>query len=377
MARVLHIITGLSTGGAERALYSLLAGGLAEMQNTSVISLTDEGTYGARIRALGVPVHALGMRRGVPGPVAIWRLHTLVQKMRPDVVQGWMYHGNLAASIAAWLSPGSPPKLAWNVRHSLYSLDKEKPLTQLVIKFNRWMSGRVGALLYNSRLSKQQHEAFGFAAQCGRVIPNGFDTEQLKPDVASGQAMRNILAIPLEATVLGHVARFHPIKDHVSFLRAAVDVMRLRSEVFCVLAGRDVNLQNPALVGIVPPELENRFRFVGERSDIPDLMQAMDVFCQSSWSEAFPNVLGEAMALGVPCVATDVGDSRDILGEAGILVPPSDCRALAEGLISMLTFTEESRKEKGRLARAHIEARYSLPGVVKQYLKVYEQLITK
>jgi glycosyltransferase involved in cell wall biosynthesis len=347
------------------------------MRNTSVISLTDEGTYGARIRALGVPVHALGMRRGVPGPVAIWRLHTLVQKMRPDVVQGWMYHGNLAASIAAWLSPGSPPKLAWNVRHSLYSLDKEKPLTQLVIKFNRWMSGGVHALLYNSRLSRHQHEAFGFAADCGQVIPNGFDIERLKPDPARGQTMRNILAIPLEATVLGHVARFHPIKDHVSFLRAAVDVMQRRSEVYCLLAGRDVNLQNPALVGIVPVELEARFRFVGERSDIPDLMQAMDVFCQSSWSEAFPNVLGEAMALGVPCVATDVGDSRDILGGTGIVVPPSNAAALAEGVMAMLALSEVNRAEMARVGREHIKSQYSLSSVVDQYQKLYEQLLTK
>lgn len=372
--RLLHVITGLSIGGAERALYSVLAGGLAARFDTAVLSLRDQGSLGTAIRQLGLPVHTLDMGGGVPGARVLARLRRIVRSMAPDVIQGWMYHGNLAASVAARMTPGPRPAVAWNVRHSLYSLAAEKPLTRQVIRANRWASVGADAILYNSRLSREQHEAFGFASKCGQVIPNGFDTGALRPDAVAGEATRKALAIPQDAIVIGHVARFHPMKDHASFLRAAVEVMRQRADVVCLMAGREVNLENPALAGIVPQDLEGRFFFVGERGDVPELMQAMDVFCQSSWSEAFPNVLGEAMALGVPCVVTDVGDSRDIVGETGEVVPPSDSAALAQGLLAMLDQPARERAALGQAARARIEARYALSRLVEQYRGLYEQL---
>nr|MDA3877952.1 glycosyl transferase family 1 [Halothiobacillus sp.] len=145
---VLHIITGLSTGGAERALYKVLAGGLAQSGNSAVLSLRDEGAYGRKIRDLGVPVYTLGMQRGVPGPLAVTRLRRLVRSLRPAIVQGWMYHGNLAAWLAQRMAPGRPA-LAWNIRHSLYGLSGEKRATRQVIRANRWLSGAPDALLYN------------------------------------------------------------------------------------------------------------------------------------------------------------------------------------------------------------------------------------
>jgi len=371
--KVLHIITGLSTGGAERALYNLLSGGLAARDGVVVLSLRDEGTYGRRIRELGVPVYTLGMRRGVPGPVAIARLCMLVRELRPDMIQGWMYHGNLAATLAGWVTPGRPP-VAWNIRHSLYSLRDEKPLTRQVILANRCLSGRTDSIVYNSCLSREQHEAFGFLADRGRMIPNGFDTDNLQPSPDLGQLVRRDLAIPEDALVIGHVARFHPMKDHASFLRAAVQVARAMPNTRFLLAGRNVDLVNSALFGIVPSDFVGRFHFMGERDDVPALMQAMDIFCQSSWSEAFPNVLGEAMALGVPCVATDVGDSRDIVADTGMIVPRSDSEALARGLLAMLSKSSDERRALGSAARASVKANYALPRIVGEYQGLYEAL---
>ncbi len=372
--RVLHVITGLNTGGAEHALYNLLAGGLAVSADSSVLSLQDEGSYGAQIRATGVAVHALNIRRGLPGPRALWRLKGLVRELQPDIIQGWMYHGNLAAVAAAGMLPTHRPALLWNVRQSLYSMTAEKQLTKQVIRANRWGSRRVDAILYNSRLSRDHHEAFGFSAKYGAVIPNGFDTNRLIPDTARGRSIRETLGMPGNTTVIGHVARFHPMKDHATFLRAAVEVMQKRDDVMCLLVGREVHPDNPALAGIIPLALEKRFFFVGERNDVPDLMRAMDVFCQSSWSEAFPNVLGEAMALGVPCVATDVGDSRDIVGDTGRMAPPSDSGALAQELLAMVNVSAEKRAALGRAARLRIETCYSLPFVVDEYRQLYESL---
>jgi glycosyltransferase involved in cell wall biosynthesis len=297
----------------------------------------------------------------------------LVKKLRPDVIQGWMYHGNFAANVAGWLAPGRPI-VAWNVRQSLYSLAEEKLLTSHVIKANRRLSARADAIVYNSHLSRRQHEAFGFSPDRGRVIPNGFDLEQFRPAVDRGGDLRRELGIPAGARLIGHVARFHPMKDHAGFVRAAVSVAQLFEDVQVMLAGWEVTENNEALSCLVPDVLRNRFHFLGEREDVATLMQAMDIFCQSSWSEAFPNVLGEAMACQTPCVATDVGDSAVVVADTGIVVPPRNGDAMVAGLLAMLSKSEAERRALGRAARARVEANYALPRIVAQYANLYEQL---
>lgn len=372
--KFLHIITGLQVGGAERALYNLILGGLADGESMSILSLRDEGALGASIRELGVPVYSLGVIGPVPGAISMWHLRKLVQEMQPDVIQGWMYHGNLAACAASRLA-SSRPIVTWNIRQCLYSLMNEKYITRQIIRSNGWLSNIPNAIIYNSNLSKAHHETFGFAHDKGRVIPNGFDIDTLTPDINVRHAVRLHLAISPETLLVGHVGRYHPMKDHVSFLRAAVQVAMRVPEAIFLLIGRGVNLENPYLRQIVPGALSNRFIFLGERSDVPKLMQAMDVFCQSSWSEAFPNVLGEAMSSGVPCVATNVGDSARIVGDAGLLVPASDSYALAEALISVLTMPIERRLALGRKARTRIKENYDLSRVVHMYKALYEELV--
>lgn len=374
--RVLHVITGLSTGGAERALYNVLAGGLAARYESAVVSLRDTGTFGVLIQSLGVPVHALHMRRGAPTPGVIGRLWRLVRELRPDVIQGWMYHGNLVASVTARMMPGRPA-VVWNIRQSLYSLVAEKPMTRQVIRADRLISGGADAIIYNSHLSRTQHESFGFRGSQSTVIPNGFDLERLQPDPGTGALVRKELGLPADAVVIGHVARFHPMKDHPSFLRAAVRVVRENPLARFLLVGREVFPSHPALAGIVPPELMAQFVFIGERSDVHRLMHAIDVFCLSSLSEAFPNVLGEAMASGVPCVTTDVGDCADIVGDTGIVVAASDSEALAEALQTMIRKSSQERQLLGQAARERVKRHYGLGFVVGRYTDIYQQLLTR
>lgn len=373
MCKVMHIITGLSVGGAQRALSNLITNGSTGWPRSVVVSLRDEGAYGKWFREAGVTVYSLDMRRGVPGLLASKQLGRVVYKEQPEVIQGWMYHGNLAASLAAWLAPYQP-NVAWSIRHSLYNLTDEKILTQQVIRLNRWLSGKVNSIIYNSRISKEQHEAFGFSEQASRVIPNGFNLDELARNRKRSTAIREQLGVSEQELVIGHVARYHPMKAHASFLRAAVQVARVIPEARFLLVGRGVSMEVPALASIVPQDLSARFIFLGERSDAQTLMQAMDVFCLSSWSEAFPNVLGEAMASGVPCVVTDVGDSADIVGDTGIVVPPSDSEDLAQGLMTMLEKPAEERRALGRAARERIKANYGLKTVVGQYARLYNEL---
>ena len=368
--KIVHVISCLSTGGAQRALLNLLSGGLKERVDCSVITLRDEGRFGPRIKDLGVPVHALGMRAGWASPKAVWRLRRIMWELSPDVIQGWMYHGNLVASLGARLGSGHPA-VVWNIRHSLYGIEAEKVLTRQVIRANRVLSGGVDCVVYNSHLSRRQHERWGFAAHNATVIPNGFDLGRLAPDRGAKASIRRDLGVPPEGLVIGHVARFHPIKDHASFLRAAVRLAHADRSVRFLMVGRDVCPENRALTEMIPEEMRDRFLLTGERNDVIRLMQGMDIFCQSSWSEAFPNVLGEAMSCGVPCVATDVGESHEIVGRAGVVVPPQDSEALADALQVMLGKGRAELDRLGDAARVRIAQRYALPKVVEAYTKLY------
>ncbi|NOY72251.1 MAG: glycosyltransferase [Gammaproteobacteria bacterium] len=372
--RIIHVITGLATGGAEWALYNLLNGGIGDHFNCQVVSLVDQGVIGGQIKELGIPISALGLRNGHPSLSGVMGLRRAVRDFQPDVIQGWMYHGNVAASIARAMAIGRPA-LAWNVRHSLYDLSDEKSMTQKVIRLSRFISSGPDALLYNSRLSKKQHEAFGFSSDCGQVIPNGIDIQKFVFSSSSRRKVRSDLGISDSALVVGHVARLHPMKDHQLFLKAALDISRMGVDVHFLLSGRDVLIDNKNIEPLIPVELRNRFHLLGERADVPELMCAMDVFCQSSWSEAFPNVIGEAMATGLPCVATDVGDTKIIIGDTGVIVPAHDEKKLISGIVKLLQLTSQERRYLGEKVRARIETKFTLTAIVERYCALYEQLI--
>ncbi len=371
--KTLHIITGLATGGAERALYNLLHGGLASRFDNHIISLSDEGTLGEPIKQLGGPVTPLGMRGGVPTLSGLVKLRQVMQSFQPDLIQGWMYHGNLAATLAASLSKHSPAVI-WNVRHSLYDLGYERFMTRQVIRLNRLLSSRPATILYNSKVSRGQHEAFGFAVEPGQVIPNGIDIERFECSELLRKKIRAELTIPEQAQVVGHVARFHPMKDHSLFLRAAVEIARRNENAHFVLSGRNVTLENRELGSLIPDSCYNRFHLLGERADIPALMAAMDILSSSSYGEGFPNVIGEAMATSLPCVVTDVGDSGFIVGEHGVVVPPKDQVALVTGIEKLLSLPEDELQALGAQGRKRIEDNFSLTAIVHQYAELYEKI---
>lgn len=373
--KIVHIITGLLTGGAEKALYNLLQGGLDRHFDNHIISLTTEGTMGPLIEALGVPVTTLGLRAGRPLLAGLLNLRTVIKKSRPHLIQGWMYHGNLMAMLARCFAPGHPI-LAWNIRHSLYDLGYEKLMMQQVIRANRLFSTVPDALIYNSNLSRKQHEKFGFTSMKGRVIPNGIDIRRFSFSSLSRMRLRSELGIPVDAQVVGHVARLHPMKNHPAFLRAATSLALRYPEIHFMLCGREVLPENMDLAQLVPASVRDRFHFLGERNDIPDLMCAMDIFCLSSaWGEGFPNVVGEAMAIGLPCVAADVGDSSVVIGDTGVVVSRQGKNALAIGIESLLVMPREECRRLGSRARNRIENNYTLDAIVGQYADMYKRLI--
>jgi len=208
------------------------------------------------------------------------------------------------------------------------------------------------------------------------VIPNGFELNQFRPDAQRRASFREELGISEEAPVIGKVARYHPVKDHENFLKAAVQAQEQRLGLQFVLAG----------TGVVPEEsLFRRYKerlepgtlhLLGRRDDVPRLMAALDVATLSSKTEAFPMVLGEAMACEVPCVATDVGDVTYLVGETGIVVPPEAPEKLAEGWLQLLEAPAEYHEKLGKEARRRVRENFSQEAILEQYESVYDSLCT-
>ena len=374
--RILHVINGLSIGGAEMMLYKLLSRTSRERFEPVVISLMGQGALGARIEALGVPVHAMGMKPGMPTPGATWRLIRLVRRLKPDLIQGWMYHGNLAALLAGTFAPGPVPVL-WNIRRSLYSLDHDKPLTAIITKLGARLSGLPVKILYNSKVGAIQHRDFGYRPDKTLVIPNGFDTELFVPSTEARGSVRLELDLAENTVLIGLIGSYSPRKDHTNFLRAAALLLKSRPDIHFILSGRGVAWENQALGELVRSlGITERVHLLGERHDIPRLTAALDIASSSSaFDEGFPNVVGEAMSCGVPCVVTDVGDSAWIVEETGLVVPPRNSEALCTAWLELIEMGTAARRNLGMRARQRIKEQFSIEKIVQQYERVYgEQL---
>lgn len=366
--RVIHIINRLGASGAEVMLFNL-ALKLREMGvEQEVLTLMPGGSLEERFRAEGFIPTNIGMKQGVPSLSAFRRLRTLIGECQGDVVLGWMYHSCWAASLAA---PRGTP-VVWGLHHTLTKLSAERPLTRFLIQFGTFFRRSVSHYVYVSNTSAEQHFALGYPRQNSTVIPNGFDMQRFVPDPSLRKAVRAELGVPDDAVVFGAAARFHPMKNQVGLVQSFVKATEGHENAVLVMAGRGVDTQNADLVGAQQADTAGgRVLLLGERSDMARLMNAFDFYVSpSGWGESFPLVLGEAMASGVPCITTDLGDCAFIVGDSGVVVQPGDADALVGALRGALAMSPSARAELGVAARQRIEERFSLDPVAAQYREV-------
>lgn len=374
--RVLHVITSLSVGGAERQLQRLVMQANQKRFEMHVLSLIDGGPIAKELVAAGVPVTGLGMRSPAGILRVLPRLWKCVRTLKPQVIHGWMYHGNIMACFSKW-TMGNRVPMIWGIRHSLHYLDHEKPLTRLMIRLGALLSGCPEKILYNAETARQQHEAIGYQACNGETVPNGFDINRWHPDPDARYRVRIELGLPVSTRLVGLVARFDPIKDHANFLVAAEKIALHRNDVNFVMVGRGVEAGNPALALENYPGLADHLYCLGERSDIPNLTAALDVVVSASHSEGFSNAIGEGMSCGIPCVATDVGDSARIVNDTGVIVPPSNSIALAGAIENILDLSSGQYEDLGSRARARVVKNYSIEAIVDRYQNLYEMLLAR
>jgi glycosyltransferase involved in cell wall biosynthesis len=375
--KVLHCITDLSPDGAQRTLLRLMGSLDPSRFESRVVCLRAGGSLAAAFQSAGFSALELGMYRGIPSVGGLMRLRSIVREWRPHLVQGWMYHGNIAALMAARMSGLSVPVL-WNVRRCLYDISRDRVLTRWTIRTGARLSRWVNRIIYCVELAALQHEALGFEPSRRIVIPNGFDTLRFKPMERRRAALRRELGVSDDALLVGAVGRYHPQKDFEGFLRGAAFAVWGGIDAHFVLVGRGVSPDNRKLVSLASElGISSRIHLLGERQDIPTIMSGLDLFVSSSDNEGFSNVLGEAMACGIPCVATDVGAAREVLLGVGRLVPSGEPFALGAAISEMLSLSGERRAAIGVRGRMRIEERYSFERMVDRYATLYSGMIER
>lgn len=374
MIRIAHIIAGLDSDGAEKMLHRLIAGMDSSRFENEVISLTDLGPMARQLEACGVRVRALGMKRGSANPLYLLKLAAWLRKSQPQVIQTWMYHADLVGGLAARLAGLSG--VVWNIRHSELHPETDKRSTlwtgQACARLSRRLPRRIVCC---SETSRKFHSEFGYASDRMQVILNGFDLERFKCDPRQRAEVREALGIPQSVPVVGLIARKHPVKDHRNFMQAAGLLHGEYPGVRFVLCGEGVTSADAELkTWARSAGIQDVCHLLGLREDIPRILNALDIATSSSSGEAFPNAVAEAMACGVPCVVTDVGDSRFIVGETGRVVGPRSPAALAQGWKELLEAGQEVRRRLGLAARERVEQNFGMPAVIKQYQDLYTQV---
>lgn len=247
-------------------------------------------------------------------------------------------------------------------------------MSRLVRRLLISLSSFPDAVLANSQSGIEFHRALGYRSRRWLYMPNPLDLDTFKPDAQAGAWLRSLLVLPPQVKLIGLIGRLHPVKDHETFIEAAGLLARGNPDVHFVLAGKGVEKDGAYINGLIAAaDATDRFHLLGHRQDVNRITAGLDIACSSSLNEGSPNIIAEAMACGVPCVVTDVGDSALILREMGKVVPPRHPEAFARACSELLATPPARRRELGQAARARVTKFFSLPKVVARYELLYEQ----
>ncbi len=350
------MITGLETGGAQMSLLRLIERLGPKYFRCIVISLKPEDSLSVHLFDSGTMVYHLGMGWDpISLFVGIKKLRSILKKFAPHIIHGWMYHANLIGLLGARLLPAKP-RVVWGIRHSLENFEREKRSTRWIIRLGAWLSNKPDRIIYNSYAAASQHRILGYASGRDLVIPNGIDCERFKPSQEARLWLRNeVLRLNDEDFLIGMVGRFHQVKGYGVFLKAAGILAQKSAKIKFLLVGKGVDYRNRKLVLMLQENgLQGKVYLMGERFDLERILPGLDLLCSASHAESFPNVVGEAMACGVPCVVTDVGDSARILGQCAELVQRENPAGIAEALMKIMCLSNCDREKLGLMARKRI-----------------------
>jgi len=371
--KIVHIITGLGDGGAEHTLFKICK--YDSKNKHIVISFKKYGKYFLLLNKLGIEVHCLNAN--FFSFHKFFFLIKLLQSLKPDIVQTWLVHADFIGSVAARLA--GIKNILWNVRYSNIEIDKSKFTTILIIKILAKLSYILPeTIIIVSKKAKKIYENKGYDKRKLKFIPNGYDLSTLKVIKNHKIDFQKKVKIKKQIPIIGYVARYDPLKDHVNLLNALSLIRSKGKDFFCILVGFNINKNKILTNEIKKLKLNNYIRLLRPVNNVSKVMNLLDIHVQSSSSEGFPNVVAEAMAHKTPCVVTNVGDSSYIVGQTGWIVPPNNSAKLAKAIET--AFNEMATKnwnKKCNLARIRIKLKFSLSKMIKSYNNIWIKVYRK
>lgn len=376
--KVLHLIPALAGGGAERFLRNLVRTmhGTRWQSVVVVIRVGDHTVLAEELRAQGCIVYDLNEPALLnPGVwTGVWKL---IRKEQPDVVQTWMHHADFIGGVAAWLA--GVRNVVWGVRASVVWRNPKDGgfKTWLFHQALKWSSRLLPRrIIGNSQVALAAHEEMGFPPRKFVWIPNGIDAERFSPRPDVGMETRRALALPPQAPVAGFVGRFHPIKDMALFFNVAARVQTVVPDLHLVICGGGKpDLYPEAREALLRLPHPDQVHFVPFTQETERLYPAFSLLALTSTSEAFPNVVMEAMACGVPVVSTAAGDARLMIGDAGRVVNIGDADAMTQAWLDTLAMPSNERAAQVQRGRERASQEFTMGRAAERFIKVYEEVL--
>jgi glycosyltransferase involved in cell wall biosynthesis len=366
---IIHIIVGLDVGGAEISLRRLIQS--MRFFKHTVISLTVVGTVGQELRKQGVNVIGLEMKKW-QFVIPIFRLCKIIRDLNPDIIQTWMYHADLVGSIAGMLAGGH--RIIWGVRNTNIPQGRLS-VTYVLVRVAALLSHFIpSAIICNSEAGRVSHIRIGYNKKKTVVITNGFDSDTLNSEGFDKNVVRSKYNLPITGFIVGVVARFDSLKGYETMISVADWFFKNQNKnVKFVFVGKHVNKENPFFYKINRLlDFGGNVVLLGELQNVPEILVAFDVLCSPSISEGFPNVVAEAMLMGKPCIVTDVGDSKLIVGNTGIVVPPNNPDSIQDAILIALKMSASERVNLGKMARERVINNYEINKMVSSLKAVYK-----
>lgn len=363
--KIVHVITGLQIGGAEMMLCRLLEAMDASAFSCHVVCLGPRGLLAERVEKSGATLTCLELGGILSLASGWWRLASYLRKLRPDAVHTWMYHADLLGGLAAKFGGGRPP-VAWALHHS-HAARGMKPSTQLIVhllaRLSRWIPQRIVSC---SQASMEAHKMLGYDSRKFDLIFNGADSAVFQPDPQARASLRAELGISEQAPLIGFVGRNVPVKDLPTFMKAATLVLKDRPNAHFLLCGPRMD----------PPAIPH-VHILPFRPDVHRVYPALDLLALTSLSEACPMSLIEAMACGVPCTSTAVGDAAYIIDDLNAIAPAGNAEAIARTWLARLAADENQKQQTSLAVRQRAQAFFSLETCVHRYQTLYRNLASQ
>lgn len=374
--RILHIITSLGDGGAEKTLYKICK------YNTNheniVISLAGPGKYYPLLKKLGVKTYCLSVNIFTIF-IKFFSLLKIIKFYKPDIVQTWLVHADFIGGIAAKLC--GVKNIIWNIRYTDLKIRKSKLTTIIIVKILSYLSFFIPiSIILNSKKAKKIYKKKGYNKKKFVFIPNGYDLSILKPDRLERERFRKKLRIKKNIIIIGNIARYDPKKDHANLIRA-ISLLKLKNHNFLfILVGRKVSKHNKELNSLIKKfQLSDKVKLIGQSKNIVQILNGIDIYVQSSsFGEGFPNVVAEAMSCGIPCVVTDVGDFSFIVGKTGYSIPPCDPKILGKTIEKAINQigTKQWNKKKYE-SRLRIKNNFNIKKMINNYNNLWAKFERK